>query len=144
MESREERSLKNYLARLQKYALIIVDELGYIPFSPEGAQLLFQVFAKRYERGSLLVTSNLAFAQWTTVFGDATLTAALLDRLTHHCSIHDFNWTSIRFTESKQRMKSVSKKAVHRAVAATAPLDRLRRLGNKKEPQTPLDSFLFF
>jgi DNA replication protein DnaC len=137
VEAREERSLKNYLARLQKYALIIVDELGYIPFSPEGAQLLFQVFAKRYERGSLLVTSNLAFAQWTTVFGDATLTAALLDRLTHHCSIHDFNWTSIRFTESMQRMKSVSKKAVNRAVAATAPLDGAKKVRNQEGAPNP-------
>lgn len=127
VEAREERSLKNYLARLQKYPLVIVDELGYIPFSSEGAQLLFQVFAKRYERGSLLVTSNLAFAQWTTVFGDATLTAALLDRLTHHCAIHDFNWESIRFSESMQRMKSVSKKAANRAVAATASPE-----GNKR------------
>jgi DNA replication protein DnaC len=127
VEAREERSLKNYLARLQKYPLIIVDELGYIPFSSEGAQLLFQVFAKRYERGSLLITSNLAFAQWTTVFGDATLTAALLDRLTHHCFIHDFNWESIRFSESMQRMKSVSKKAANRAVAATAPPAGVKR-----------------
>ena len=111
VEAREEKRLKNYLSRLQNYHLIIIDELGYIPFSSEGAQLLFQVFANRYERGSLLVTSNLAFAQWTTVFGDAALTAALLDRLTHHSSIHDFSWESIRFSESMQRMKNVTRKA---------------------------------
>jgi DNA replication protein DnaC len=111
VEAREEKRLKNYLSRLQNYHLIIIDELGYIPFSSEGAQLLFQVFANRYERGSLLVTSNLAFAQWTTVFGDAALTAALLDRLTHHSSIHDFGWESIRFSESMQRMKNVTRKA---------------------------------
>jgi DNA replication protein DnaC len=137
VEAREEKSLKNYLARLQKYPLIIIDELGYIPFSSEGAQLLFQVFAKRYERGSLLVTSNLAFAQWTTVFGDATLTAALLDRLTHHCSIHDFSWESIRFSESMQRMKSVSKKAANRAVAATAPLDGAKKVRNQEGAPNP-------
>ena len=137
VEAREERSLKNYLARLQKYPLIIVDELGYIPFSPEGAQLLFQVFAKRYERGSLLVTSNLAFAQWTTVFGDATLTAALLDRLTHHCSIHDFNWESIRFSESMLRIKSAAKKAANRAVAATAPLEGAKKVRNQEGAPNP-------
>lgn len=110
IEAREERQMKSYLGRLQRYHLLIVDELGYIPFSPEGAQLLFQVFANRYERSSVIVTSNLAFAKWTTVFGDATLTAALLDRLTHHCSIHDFSWESIRFTESMQRTKKSEKK----------------------------------
>jgi DNA replication protein DnaC len=64
VEAREERQLKRYLARLLPYSAVICDELGYIPFSPEGAQLLFQVFADRYERGSLLVTCNLPFAQW--------------------------------------------------------------------------------
>jgi len=120
VEAREEKQLKRYLARLSRYALLICDEVGYIPFSKEGAQLLFQVFADRYERGSLLVTSNLPFAQWTAVFGDASLTAALLDRLTHHCSIHEFDWESIRFTESLQRKKQTTQKPAKRAVAATA------------------------
>jgi DNA replication protein DnaC len=137
VEAREEKRLKNYLSRLQNYPLIIIDELGYIPFSSEGAQLLFQVFANRYERGSLLVTSNLAFAQWTTVFGDAALTAALLDRLTHHCSIHDFSWESIRFSESMQRMKNVSKKAANRAVAGTAPLEGVKKVRNQEGAQNP-------
>jgi DNA replication protein DnaC len=137
VEAREEKRLKNHLSRLQNYPLIIIDELGYIPFSSEGAQLLFQVFANRYERGSLLVTSNLAFAQWTTVFGDAALTAALLDRLTHHCSIHDFSWESIRFSESMQRMKSVAKKAANRAVAATAAPDGANKVRNQTGALTP-------
>ena len=100
IESREERQLKRQLAKLSRFELLIVDEVGYIPFSAEGAQLLFQVFSDRYEKGSMIVTSNLPFAQWTSVFGDAALTAALLDRLTHHCAIHQFDWESIRFTES--------------------------------------------
>jgi DNA replication protein DnaC len=137
VEAREEKRLKNYLSRLQNYHLIIIDELGYIPFSSEGAQLLFQVFANRYERGSLLVTSNLAFAQWTTVFGDAALTAALLDRLTHHCSIHDFSWESIRFSESMQRMKTVAKKAANRAVAATTSLEEVKKAKNQEAAINP-------
>jgi DNA replication protein DnaC len=102
-EAREERQLQRYLNKLSRMGLLIVDELGYIPFSDTGAQLLFQVFADRYERASTLVTTNLPFAEWTRVFGDASLTAALLDRLTHRCHIHEFDWESIRLTESLQR-----------------------------------------
>ena len=87
-----------------------MDELGYIPFSEEGAQLLFQVFSNRNENGSLLITSNLPFAEWMSVFRDVNLTAALLDRITHHCDIHQFNWESIRFTESVQRQQKRDKK----------------------------------
>jgi DNA replication protein DnaC len=110
VEAREERQLKRLLGRLSRFELLIIDEVGYIPFSSEGAQLLFQVFSDRYERTSMLVTSNLAFAQWTTVFGEATLTAALLDRLTHHCHIHEFAWESIRLTESLKKRRN-SKRA---------------------------------
>ena len=105
VEAREERVLERLERRLDRFALLIVDELGYIPFSQEGAQLLFQVFARRYERASLLVTSNLAFAEWTQVFVDAPLTAALLDRLTHHCHIHQFDWESLRLAESLKRQQ---------------------------------------
>ena len=120
IEAREERQLKRTLARLKRYALVVIDELGYLPFSSEGAQLLFQVFSDRYEKGSLVVTSNLPFAQWTKIFGEATLTAALLDRLTHPSHIHEFNWESLRLTESLQRQNQGLKKSVSRAVAATA------------------------
>lgn len=119
VEAREERQLKRFLEKLRRFQVLIIDEVGYIPFSAEGAQLLFQVFSDRYEKGSLLITSNLPFGQWTTVFGDAALTAALLDRLTHHCYIHEFDWESNRFTESLQRRKK-PKKAANHAVAATA------------------------
>ena len=117
VEALEERLLQRYLKKLDRFHLLICDELGYIPFSEQGAQLLFQVFANRYERASLLVTSNLAFAEWTKVFGEASLTAALLDRLTHHCHIYEFDWESIRLTES---LKQHHKKGPKRAVAATA------------------------
>lgn len=137
VEAREEKQLKKYMARLRNYALVAIDELGYIPFSPEGAQLLFQVFADRYERGSLLITTNLKFADWTKVFGEAALTAALLDRLTHHCFIYDFEWESIRFTESMQRMKKGAKNAGNRAVAATAPLEGAKKVRNQEGASTP-------
>ncbi len=105
IEAKDEKHLKRQLSRLNKIELLIIDELGYIPFSKEGARLLFQVFSDRYEHGSLLVTSNLPFAQWTEIFDDDNLTAALLDRLTHHCDIHHFDWNSIRLTESIKRQK---------------------------------------
>jgi DNA replication protein DnaC len=117
IEAREERQLKRYLAKLSRFELLIIDEAGYIPFSAEGAQLLFQVFSDRYEKASLIVTSNLPFAQWTSTFGDAALTAALLDRLTHHCSIHEFDWESIRFTDSLRNTK-LKKKPERRPDAA--------------------------
>lgn len=109
-EARDEKQLKNVLAKLKRIPLLIIDELGYIPFSEEGAQLLFQVVSSRYEQGSTIITSNLAFAEWTQVFHDANLTAALLDRLTHHSYIHQFDWESIRFTDSlarRQKRKEV-------------------------------------
>jgi DNA replication protein DnaC len=119
VEAREEKQLKRSLARYDRYDLLVIDELGYIPFSQEGAQLLFQVFSQRYERGSLLVTSNLTFQEWTSVFVDESLTAALLDRLTHHCRIHMFDWGSIRFDESMAK-KSSDRRGENPAVAATA------------------------
>ena len=120
VEARDEKALQRTLKRLDRYALLILDELGYIPLSRQGSQLLFQVFARRYERGSLLVTSNLAFPDWTAVFEDENLTAALLDRLTHHCRIWEFGWESIRFMESLEEQTRKPSKAGNRAVAATA------------------------
>ena len=140
VEAREERQLQRLLKRFDRFELVIVDELGYIPLSQEGAQLLFQVFANRYERASVLVTSNLAFAEWTKVFGDAALTAALLDRLTHHCQIYPFDWESIRLTESLQRH---GKKRRKREWPPLRPLRGLIRKRIKRGPQTPLDPDIY-
>lgn len=106
LEAHDQTKLSRLLRRYKGYALLIVDELGYIPFTKKGAQLLFQVLSERYEQCATLITSNLRFADWTRVFGDANLTAALLDRITHHCHIHQFDWESIRFSESMKHKKS--------------------------------------
>ena len=80
--------------------MLVLDEVGFVPFTPEGGQLWFQVFADRYLRGSVLITTNLEFGRWVEVFGDERMTGALLDRLTHQCHILEFNGDSYRFKES--------------------------------------------
>ena len=91
----------SYLERsLAQMDLLIIDEIGYVPFSEKGAQLFFQVVAQSYERQSLIMTTNLDFSQWPQVFGSEQLTGALLDRLTHHAHILTMNGESFRFRES--------------------------------------------
>jgi DNA replication protein DnaC len=100
IESRSERVLSRLISKYARYDLLIIDELGYVPFSKEGAELLFQVLAQRHEKASVIITSNLGFADWTQIFGEPTLTAALLDRLTHKAHIITCAWESFRLRET--------------------------------------------
>ena len=100
IEAREERVLQRLMQKYARYDLLILDELGYIPFSKEGSELLFQVLAERHEKGSIVITTNLGFADWTQVFGDPVMTAALLDRVTHKAHIIHCTWESYRLKQS--------------------------------------------
>ena len=106
IEARDDKRLLRLQRQLAACQLLIIDELGYVPLSPTGAELLFEVFSQRYERGSVIVTSNLPFDEWTSVFGSERLTGALLDRLTHHVHILEMNGESYRLRQSKQRRRS--------------------------------------
>lgn len=99
-EAQQQHRLERVLTQLDRVDLLVIDELGYLSFSRGGAELLFQVFADRYERRSVLVTSNLAFSEWGSVFQGDRMTAALLDRLMHRCEIFEMNGESYRFRES--------------------------------------------
>jgi DNA replication protein DnaC len=103
LEAEEAHRLTRLEHWLLKHDLLIVDEVGFVPFSQRGAQMLFTFISQRYLRGSLLVTSNLAFSEWPEVFGDPRLTSALLDRMTHRCHILEFAGESYRFRQSLQR-----------------------------------------
>jgi DNA replication protein DnaC len=106
MEASDEKRLLRFQKQLTKYKLLIIDELGFVPLSKTGAELLFEVFSQRYERGSTMLTSNLPFDEWTEVFGSERLTGALLDRLTHHVHILEMNGDSYRLSQSKNRQKA--------------------------------------
>ena len=104
-EAQKQYRLEKVLGALDRTDLLIVDELGYLSFSRAGAELLFQVFADRYERGSILITSNLPFGEWGSVFQGERMTAALLDRFTHRCTILEMTGESYRFRESAKAAK---------------------------------------
>ena len=102
VEARGERRRLNLQRQLSRLNLLIIDELGFVPLSRTGAELLFEVFSQRYERGSIMVTTNLPFDEWTEVFGSERLTGALLDRLTHHVHILEMNGESYRLKRSRE------------------------------------------
>lgn len=100
LEAKEEKNLSRIIKRYANYDVLILDELGYVPFSKEGAEHLFQVLTERHERKSMIITTNLGFADWTQIFGDANLTAALLDRVTHRATIVNCIWDSYRLKDT--------------------------------------------
>jgi DNA replication protein DnaC len=111
IEAKDEKRLLRYQKQLAGFPLLIVDELGFVPLSKSGTELLFEIFSQRYERSSTLVTSNLPFDQWTEVLQSERLTGALLDRLTYHVHILEMNGESYRLKESKQAKLSRSRKS---------------------------------
>ena len=103
MEARDERRLLRMQKQLASVKLLIIDELGFVPLSKTGAELLFELISQRYERGATMITSNLPFDEWTETFGTERLTGALLDRLTHHVTILEMNGESYRLAQSRAR-----------------------------------------
>lgn len=105
IEAQDERRLQRLQKQLTSQNLLIIDELGFVPLSKSGAELLFEVISQCYERGSIIITSNLPFDEWTEVFGSERLTGALLDRLTHHVHILEMNGESYRHKHSRNKQK---------------------------------------
>ena len=103
LEAKEERHLLRVRGQIAKLDLLILDELGYVPASKAGAELLFDVIATCYERNSVIVTTNLSFENWTEVLGNERLTGAALDRLTHRCHVIESKGESYRLKEAKRR-----------------------------------------
>lgn len=105
IEARDEKVLARSIKRYAAYGLLIIDELGYVPFSKEGAQLIFQILAERHERKPVMITTNMGFGDWTQIFGDPSMTAALLDRITHKAHMVNCTWESYRLKETLKKSK---------------------------------------
>jgi len=125
IEMTEQRQLERTLRQLERQDVLILDELGYVPFTKTGAELLFEVISRAYERLSVIVTTNLPFESWTEIFGSERLTGALLDRLTHRVHILEANGPSYRLRESKRRLKKrhSKEKKTNESDQAAADLD---------------------
>ena len=111
IEAKDEKRLLRFQKQLARHELLIIDELGFVPLSKSGAELLFEILSQRYERSSTLITSNLPFNEWTEILGSERFTGALLDRLTHHVHILEMNGPSYRLQEIKKSKNVTTKKA---------------------------------
>ena len=116
-EAKEDRRMERLLKQIDKQDLVVLDELGYVPFSKAGAELLFEIVSRAYERQSLIVTTNLPFEQWTEVCGSARLTGAMLDRLTHRVHILEANGESFRLRDSQRRIRQRRKRTGEKQTA---------------------------
>ena len=108
-EAHYENRLPDKIKMLSKYSVLIIDEIGYLPMDIQGANLFFQLIAKRYEKNSTIFTSNKPFSQWNEVFSDTTIAAAILDRVLHHCNVVSIRGDSYRLKERKEHMKATRK-----------------------------------
>ena len=114
VEAKSEGRLSRKLEQLARFDLVVLDELGYVPFDKESADLLFGFITKVYERRSLVVTTNLPFSRWTEVFGDATAAAAVTDRIVHHASVFKTEGSSFRLQAAKKNTRKRKKSAARR------------------------------
>ena len=125
--------LQDELRRLGRYPLLVVDEVGYIPFEPEAANLFFQLVSSRYERASLIVTSNKPFGRWGEVFGDDTVAAAMIDRLVHHADVIALKGDSYQKKKKKKRRRRGSA-GVGKGARTGVSRTQLRVLGGPQAP----------
>ena len=109
VEANQGLELKRLLEKFSRYELLVIDEIGYIPLSKEGAELIFQLFSMRHEKASMIFTTNLPFQEWTQFFGEANLTVAFLDRVTHKAPVIKMIGESYRFKESLKKHKALTK-----------------------------------
>jgi len=105
IEMQEEQQLLKFLKKINKFDLLLIDELGFVELSNQATQLMFQIFSERYEKGSIFLTSNLEFAEWAKVFHDERMTAAIIDRLIHNSKIMLFNGSSHRLLDQQKKSK---------------------------------------
>ena len=104
--------LTKYFNNAQKLDLVVIDEIGYFPYEKDSSELLFQYISERYERGSIIITTNLPFSKWNEIFHTQRLTTAILDRLVHHCHIIEMNGESFRFNQSVKKMNKKEKENI--------------------------------
>ncbi len=130
IEAVDERRLQRFQKQLTSQNLLIIDELGFVPLSKTGAELLFEVISQCYERGSIIITSNLPFDEWTEIFGSERLTGALLDRLTHHVHILEMNGDSFRLKQSRNARAEPGLNLMDVGLWPTCALSRVSFMGS--------------